>query len=609
MEICRFVGARAAHKMAAMTAQTYDPTTRYNAKLLYWRGFNIAEIARLMDLPITTLTSWRNREGWDKTSIARRINEQVEVRLAVLVAKEDKSPKDYNEMEALGKLIERTARVQRYESGGTEADLNPKVKNRNAAKRKKAEERASKAVLDDGEIEELRRAFKARMYPHQLAWFAHSKQYEMRQYVKSRQIGATYYFALEALMTALDTGKNQIFISASKNQAHVFKSNIVSFVDEVLGKTLRGEHIKLGPSTTLYFLGTNSNTAQSYSGDLYVDEYFWIPQFAKIQHVASGMTVHDDRRITYFSTPSVVTHEAYPLWTGQHFNKGRPKSEHIDLDVSHKVLKDGRLCEDGYFRQLITIEDAINSGFDRVTLDKLRIKFPPGQFENLLMCQFVNDTDSIFKMAELQRCMVDAWTLWHDFTPLAARPLGDVPVWIGYDPSRTQDDASLVVIAPPQVEGGFFRIVDKQSFNGLDFDAQAKRIQDFCRMYNVVHIAIDATGIGKAVFDLVRVWFPRVQEIKYSVESKNEMVLKAKQLIHHGRLQWDNGWTDLAHAFLTIHQAQTGSGKQVTYKASRTATTGHADLAWATMHALINDPLGTIDEAGFTGRRGFARVF
>ena len=128
-------------------------------------------------------------------------------------------------------------------------------------------------------------------------------------------------------------------------------------------------------------------------------------------------------------------------------------------------------------------------------------------------------------------------------------------------------------------------------------------------MYNVVHIAIDATGIGKAVYDLVRVWFPRVREIKYSVETKNEMVLKAKQLIHHGRLQWDNGWTDLAHAFLTIHQAQTGSGKQVTYKASRTATTGHADLAWATMHALINDPLGTIDEAGFTGRRGFARVF
>ena len=587
----------------------HDATTKLNAKLMYWRGYGCAEISRQLDVPISTVVSWRDRDKWDKTSVARRINEQVDMRLSMLVAKDGKTAEDYNEIESLSKLLERTARIQRYESGGNEADLNPNVERRSKKHRERAKEQSNAPKISTDEVEELRRAFLANIYPHQRAWYAHSQKYEMRQYVKSRQIGATYYFAQEALITALTTGKNQIFISASKSQAHVFKSNIVAFVEKTIGKTLRGDHIKLGPETTLYFLGTNSNTAQSYSGDLYVDEYFWIPQFAKIQHVASGMTVHDDRRITYFSTPSTTTHEAYPLWTGQHFNKGRPKSEHINLDVSHAALKEGRLCEDGYFRQLITIEDAINSGFDRVTLEKLRIKFPPGQFENLLMCQFVNDGDSIFKMAELQRCMVDAWTVWQDYTPLAARPLGDVPVWIGYDPSRSQDDASLVVIAPPQVEGGVFRIIDKQSFNGLDFDAQARKIRDFCRMYNVVHIAIDATGIGQAVYDLVRQFFPRVRKILYSVEAKNEMVLKAKQLIAHARLQWDNGWTDIAHAFLTIHQAQTGSGRQVTYKASRTATTGHADLAWATMHALINDPLGQIDEAGFSGRRGFARSF
>ena len=592
-----------------MTLLNPDLSPEKNARLLYWRGFTCAEIARLMGIPDTTVRSWKTREGWDRATTARRIGEQIDVRLAVLVAKDEKSEKDYNEMDKLAKILERTARIERYEDGGNEADLNPKVRNRNEAKRRKAKERGDSGKIDDEMLTELKREFHKRIYPHQKAWYKHSQQYEMRQYVKSRQIGATFYFALEALLTALDTGKNQIFLSASKSQAHIFRSNIVAFVDEVLGIQLKGEHIKLAPRTTLYFLGTNSNTAQSYSGDLYIDEYFWIPQFKKLKHVASGMTVHDDRRITYFSTPSTVTHEAYPLWTGAEFNKDRPKSEHIDLDVSHKALKDGRLCEDGYFRQVITIEDAINSGFDLVTMEKLRIKFPPGQFENLLMCQFVNDTDSIFKMAELQRCMVDAWTVWKDYTPLAARPLDDAPVWIGYDPSRSQDDASLVVIAPPRVEGGVFRIVDKQSFNGLDFDGQAQKIREFCSIYNVANIAIDATGIGQAVYDLVRQFYPRAKKIIYTVEAKNEMVLKAKQLIHHGRLQWDAGWTDIAHAFLTIHQAQTGSGRQVTYKASRTATTGHADLAWATMHALINDPLGEIATAGFSGKRGFARIF
>ena len=256
-----------------------DLSPEKNARLLYWRGFTCAEIARLMGIPDTTVRSWKTREGWDRATTARRIGEQIDVRLAVLVAKDEKSEKDYNEMDKLAKILERTARIERYEDGGNEADLNPKVRNRNEAKRRKAKERGDSGKIDDEMLTELKREFHKRIYPHQKAWYEHSKKYEMRQYVKSRQIGATFYFALEALLTALDTGKNQIFLSASKSQAHIFRSNIVAFVDEVLGIQLKGEHIKLAPRTTLYFLGTNSNTAQSYSGDLYIDEYFWIPQF------------------------------------------------------------------------------------------------------------------------------------------------------------------------------------------------------------------------------------------------------------------------------------------------------------------------------------------
>ena len=279
---------RALRTLCGMNESRYlphDATTKLNAKLMYWRGYGCAEISRQLDVPISTVVSWRDRDKWDKTSVARRINEQVDMRLSMLVAKE-----------------------------GNEADLNPNVERRSKKHRERAKEQSNAPKISTDEVEELRRAFLANIYPHQRAWYEHSKRYEMRQYVKSRQIGATYYFAQEALITALTTGKNQIFISASKSQAHVFKSNIVAFVEKTIGKTLRGDHIKLGPETTLYFLGTNSNTAQSYSGDLYVDEYFWIPQFAKIQHVASGMTVHDDRRITYFSTPRVDQNLSISIW-------------------------------------------------------------------------------------------------------------------------------------------------------------------------------------------------------------------------------------------------------------------------------------------------------
>ena len=69
-------------------------------------------------------------------------------------------------------------------------------------------------------------------------------------------------------------------------------------------------------------------------------------------------------------------------------------------------------------------------------------------------------------------------------------------------------------------------------------------------------------------------------------------MLKAQDTIVGSRIEWDAGWNDIAQAFLTIKRGATGSG-QITYSASRTDATGHADVAWAIMHALANEPLNT----------------
>lgn len=596
-------------QMTAAEKKEYFLSLRNEARLMYWRGYTCAEIARRLDIHYNTVRSWFEMDKWESSTIAERVNAQIEVRYAQLIAKEEKSTQDYNEIEMLAKQLERAARLNKYEETKNEADINPKIKERSKKRKEKQKEKETQGVLSEDNIAKLYAYFHKVMYPHQLHWYENRK-HPLRQIVKSRQIGATFYFATEALLEALETGKNQIFLSASRNQVNIFRTNIIAFVEQATGVTLKGQNLKLSANTTLYFLSTNSNTAQSYSGDLYVDEYFWIPSFGKIQHVASGMAVHDDRRITYFSTPSTVAHEAYPLWSGEHYNAQRPKREHIKLNLSHDALKDGRVCEDGYWRQIVTIEDAVNSGFDRVTLEKLKHKFPnQQQFANLFMGEFVNDMNSLFKLKELQRCMVDARTLWEDWNPLAKRPLKEQPVWIGYDPSRSQDNSSLAVVAPPQVSGGDFRIIETLSFTGLNFEEQANHIKRCVERYNVQFIGIDATGLGKAVHDLVVKFYPKAKAIIYNVDEKNEMVLRAYQLISHGRLKFDAEKSDIASAFLTIHQAPTTSGKQVTYKASRTAKTGHADVAWAIMNALSKDPLGVIADAGTSKGRSRLRLF
>ncbi|MFS6749785.1 terminase large subunit domain-containing protein, partial [Staphylococcus aureus] len=131
---------------------------------------------------------------------------------------------------------------------------------------------------------------------------------------------------------------------------------------------------------------------------------------------------------------------------------------------------------DGQYRQIVTIEDAVNGGCNLFDLDQLRLEYSPDEYNNLLMCQFVDDLASVFPLALLQSCMVDSWDVWDDFEPLLLRPFAYHPVWIGYDPAKgTQngDSAGCVVIAPPVVPGGKFRILERHQWRGMDFRAQA----------------------------------------------------------------------------------------------------------------------------------------
>ncbi|MCP6406958.1 oxidoreductase, partial [Klebsiella pneumoniae] len=58
-----------------------------------------------------------------------------------------------------------------------------------------------------------------------------------------------------------------------------------------------------------------------------------------------------------------------------------------------------------------------------------------------------------------------------------------------------------------------------------------------------------------------------------------------------GCLEYDVSATDITTSFMAIRKTMTSSGRSATYEASRTEKASHADVAWATMHALLNEPL------------------
>lgn len=566
-----------------------DLDPRKQAMFLYFSGIRIARIAEMLGEKAATVHSWKKRDKWAEIGPLEQMQLTTAARYCQLVMKQQKEGRDYKEIDLLSRQAVQQARIGKFNNGGNEAVLNPKVANRNSGPRKAPE----KNVFTDEQIEQLKEIFQAGMFEYQKHWWRAGVENRIRNLLKSRQIGATYYFAREALIDALTTGRNQIFLSASKAQAHVFKQYIIEFAREV-DVDLKGDPMTLPNGATLYFLGTNARTAQSYHGNLYLDEYFWIPKFQELRKVASGMALHKKWRQTYFSTPSSLTHSAYPFWSGALFNKGRPKADRVEFDLSHTHLAAGVRCPDGQYRQIVTIEDAVNGGCNLFDLDQLRLEYSPDEYENLLMCQFVDDLASVFPLVMMQGCMVDSWDVWDDFEPLLIRPFGWKQVWIGYDPAKgttNGDSAGCVVIAPPDVPGGKFRILERHQWRGMDFRAQAAAIQEITRRYNVTYIGIDSTGVGDGVYKTVKQFFPAAREFIYNPNVKNALVLKAWDIVNARRLEFDAGLTDIAQSFMAIRRATTASGNRPTYEASRSEEASHADLAWATMHALFNEPL------------------
>lgn len=574
--------------MTITTDTTLLNDPRRQAALLYWQGFSVPQIAEMLQTKRPTVQSWKQRDQWDETAPLNRVESTLEARLIQLYAKPSLTPHDFKVADFLARQMERFARINRYGQTGNEVDLNPNVANRNKGDRKKP----TKNFFSDEAIEKLEEIFFAESFEYQLRWHRAGLEHRIRDILKSRQIGATFYFSREALLHALKTGHNQIFLSASKTQAYVFREYIIQFARRV-DVDLTGDPIVIGNNgAKLIFLGTNSNTAQSHNGDLYVDEIFWIPNFQKLRKVSSGMASQSHLRSTYFSTPSTLAHGAYPFWSGELFNRGRASaSERVDIDISHDSLAAGVACPDGQWRQIVTIEDALAGGCTLFNLEQLKRENSVDDFRNLFMCEFVDDKASVFPFEDLQRCMVDSLEEWEDFAPFADNPFGSRPVWVGYDPSHSGDSAGCVVLAPPVVAGGKFRILERHQWKGMDFATQAESIRQLTEKYNVEYIGIDATGLGIGVFQLVRSFYPAARDIRYTPEMKTAMVLKAKDVIRRGCLEYDVSATDITTSFMAIRKTMTSSGRSATYEASRTEEASHADVAWATMHALLNEPL------------------
>lgn len=565
-----------------------DAFVRQRAKQLYWQGYPPAEIARLMGISQNTIYSWKKRDEWDETPAIQRVTQSIDARLCQITMKPTKTGGDLKEMDALTRQMKKLSEGQPAEPFS-----------------KKTRTRKKKNHFSEAQIAALREKIQESLAWHQQGWFAQRGQ-RNRMILKSRQIGATWYFAREALLQALRDDvkhgyqRNQIFLSASRRQAHQFRGFIQKVAEEVDVELKGGDKILLSNGAELHFLGTSAATAQSYTGNLFFDEFFWVGNFANLRKVAGAMATLKGLTRTYFSTPSSESHEAYPFWTGKRWNEKRSKASRVEFDTSWKALNSGVLCPDKTWRQIVTLQDVIDNGWEYTDLEEIQDENTPDEYTNLYMCEFVKEGEAVFTLNQLLACSADGYDDWQDWKPYAARPLGDREVWIGYDANGgtgNGDSGAICVVAPPLVKGGKFRTIETRQLRGMEFEEQAKVIEDMTFKYNVRHIAIDGTGIGEAVWQLVKKFFAAAICFIMSLSSKRNLVLKMQQVIRAGRWEYDRSEQALVSAFNAVRKITTPGG-QITYDTDRARGVSHGDLAWANMLAVINEPIGRENGGG-----------
>lgn len=144
-----------------------------------------------------------------------------------------------------------------------------------------------------------------KLYSWQRRWYNH--RFERNRYLhKARQIGSSYFFALEGLLDACLTGRNKIYISHVCESDDEFISNEMEIVKYFLGIKSNNTitKIELDNGAVLYFLPEHRKSWVDIIGDIYVSEWSWFQDPSYIVSLVKSVSLNKKWRRTFYSSRS-----------------------------------------------------------------------------------------------------------------------------------------------------------------------------------------------------------------------------------------------------------------------------------------------------------------
>lgn len=275
---------------------------------------------------------------------------------------------------------------------------------------------------------------------------------------KSRNIGVSFYFAFEALENAINTDRDQIMISRSMKQI----SNLHKYIKEFATKTLKIKlgfnstfssfeiHKSEGRNTSIYFLSTwDPDSLDGFHGNVYVDEFLHMENFEKAYSENINQIPEDNDRITLFSSVG--------------------SRNHYGLKLYDKLInEDSATCFE------YTIHDAIKLGYDRISVDKAKIKSGSLKaFEHAYLCVPSANEGSAFSLTAIDKCYEKQKEIFSPFDPL-------VTIQPGISSGASINSFCLCIFL---VKGENYQLYKYKEYDDMLIDDVAKDIRETLSFY------------------------------------------------------------------------------------------------------------------------------
>jgi phage FluMu gp28-like protein len=415
--------------------------------------------------------------------------------------------------------------------------------------------------------------------PYQLAFLENRSRF--RWVTKSRQVGYSFLFALEALARChLRDGHTSVFVSYNLADA-TEKILLARQAFEEL-PTAYQKRLVVDAKTELAFesnargkrpsriLSVPSKAPRGKKGDIVLDELAHYVNDREVYRGSTALILRSNGQLTGCSTPlgrrgifweiaeeelrkyPHHTRQEVPWWLCRFFchDVRRAAREAPTMTTEERVQTFGR--------------PPILEQFDSLGLE---------DFQQELEAHFVDESYSFYPYELILPCTSDDLVLYEDPADVP-KPEGRLVG--GFDVGRTHDRSELAIF---EQQGERFTCRMLRSFASVPFAEQEAELRHLLTVLPIARLSIDRSGIGMHLAENLGREFPQVVGENFSNESKERWATEFKILLQHRGVALPREREVVAQVH-SIKRRVLPSGK-VTFDAERTTRGGHADKFWA----------------------------